>query len=304
MNITAHAGELAALSTAFCWTITALTFSQAARKLGALTMNLIRLVFAFFFLGVLGLITRGQFLPLDASLHNWIWLGVSGLVGLVFGDFCLFSSYLYIPARIAALIMALAPPIAAFTGWLLFGETLTMLHLTGMALTLSGIALVVLQRPDSQTENPSNNRFKHSGKGIWLAIGGAVGQGVGLVLSKFGMNSYDAFAATHIRIMAGIVGFSVLFTLLNNWVNVRPALANKSGMRDVFIGSIFGPFLGISLSLLSVQYTSSGVASTIMAIVPVLIILPAVLIYKERVTWMEILGALISVAGVGIMFVG
>jgi drug/metabolite transporter (DMT)-like permease len=73
-------------------------------------------------------------------------------------------------------------------------------------------------------------------------------------------------------------------------------------MKFIALGSFFGPFLGISFSLLSVKYTETGIAATIMAIVPILIIPPSIILFKEKFTWLEIIGAVISVAGVVVMF--
>jgi drug/metabolite transporter (DMT)-like permease len=68
------------------------------------------------------------------------------------------------------------------------------------------------------------------------------------------------------------------------------------------LGAFFGPFLGVSFSLVAVKYTEAGIASTIMALVPVFIIVPAVLFFKEKVTLPEMLGAIVSVAGVALFF--
>jgi drug/metabolite transporter (DMT)-like permease len=81
------------------------------------------------------------------------------------------------------------------------------------------------------------------------------------------------------------------------------ALKNSSAMKRLSLGAFFGPFLGVSFSLIAVQYTSSGIASTIMSIVPVLIIVPSVFIMKEKITWQEIAGAFIAVAGVSLFFI-
>lgn len=297
-----HTGELAALSTAFCWTITAITFSSAARKLGSLQLNLIRLTLAFVFLGVFTWIVKGIFLPTDAPIHTWAWMSLSGLVGIFLGDLSLFASYLYIPARISMLIMALAPPIAAITGYFFLNETLAPISIIGMFLTLVGISLVVVRRKNTENGSRSRLTFSHSIRGILLAFGGAAGQGIGIVISKYGIGDYNPFAATQIRIIAGIAGFSLLITLLGRWADIPIALRNRSGMRDTTIGSFFGPFLGISFSMLAVQYTSSGVASTLMAIVPVLILAPSVIIYKEKIGWLELAGATISVIGVSLLF--
>jgi drug/metabolite transporter (DMT)-like permease len=296
--IGAHIGEFAALLTAFFWTVTSLSFESASHKVGSLSVNIIRLVFGLLFLSVFNLAKRGILLPMDASLDNWIWLTISGLVGFVFGDLFLFKSYTIIGSRFSMLIMTLVPPITTFFSWIIIGEKLTLFHFLGMTLTFSGIAIAIFSRK-GKGEKLS---LKLAPRGIIYAIGGAVGQALGLVLSKFGMRDYDPFAATQIRVIAGIVGFAMLTTVLSRWGNVINATKNKSGMSAITLGAFFGPFLGVSFSLISVKYTEAGIASTIMALVPVIIIAPAVILYKQKVTIREIIGAVISVGGVAVFF--
>lgn len=294
-----YAGELAALATAFFWTTTALSFEMAAKRVGSLAVNILRLLIAFFFLSAFTWIYRGMALPFDATPHNWMWLTLSGLVGFVFGDYCLFRSYTLVSARVAMLIMTLVPPITALIGWIMLNETMSLQHLGGMTLTLSGIALTILAR---STENGKVG-LNYPLKGLPFALGGSVGQAVGLVISKYGMGNYDPFAASHIRIMAGAIGFGLIVVMFKKTSLVKAAVSDQKAMKGVAIGSFFGPFLGVSFSLLSVRYTSTGIASTLMAIVPVLIIAPAVLLFHQRVTLREIAGAAISVIGVVLFFV-
>lgn len=302
-----HLGEFAALLVAVFWTITALSFASASRSIGSLQVNWLRLVFAFFFLGFLLLFRTGSFFPVENTATSWLWLSLSGLIGFVIGDFCLFLSYEYISARISMLVMALAPPIAAITGYFILGESFTGMNLVGMIITLFGIAIVVLDKPavDEDDLNKPKQLFKsvHSVKGLLLAFGGAAGQGVGLVLSKLGMQQFDPFASTQIRIITGIIGFTLIILFAGRVGNLRKALKNKPAIGLVTLGAIFGPFLGVSLSLLAVQHTSTGIASTIMAIVPVLIIAPSVYLFKETVNKREIIGAVLAVSGVALFFI-
>jgi drug/metabolite transporter (DMT)-like permease len=293
-----HLGEFAALATAFFWTVTALAFESASRKVGSLSVNIIRLVIGFAFLSIFNLIRRGMVLPTDASPDNWMWLILSGLVGFVFGDFFLFKSYTIIGSRFSMLIMTLVPPITTFFSWIILGEKLRLFHFLGMTLTFSGIAMAIFSR-NGKGEKLS---LKLAPKGILFAIGGALGQALGLVLSKLGMGDYDPFAATQIRVIAGISGFALLTTVLSRWKQVLIATRNLSTMSAISLGAFFGPFLGVSFSLISVKYTEAGIASTIMALVPVIIIAPAVILYKQKVTLPEIIGAIISVCGVAVFF--
>jgi len=295
-------GEIAALCTAIFWTITALAFERASLKIGSLSLNIIRLGIGFIFLSIFNLFYRGILLPVDASAQNWYWLGLSGLVGFLFGDLFLFKSYTIIGSRYAMLIMTLVPPITALTGWIMLGEKLSRMNYLGMTLTILGISLAIFNRSTLKS-GKSGFSLKFSYKGLLFAFFGAIGQALGLVLSKFGMNGYDPFASTQIRIIAGFVGFAVLITIVRRWNNVFGAFSNTKGMVSAGIGSFFGPFLGVSFSLLAVKFTQTGIASTIMAIVPVLIIPPAIFLFKQKVTALEIIGALISVTGVTLFFI-
>lgn len=294
-----HLGEFSALLVAFFWTISAVSFEAASRRLGSLPVNLLRLIVGFVFLSFLTLVRRKMLFPVDASAENWIWLGLSGFVGFVFGDLFLFKSFTVIGSRFAMLIMTLVPPMTAFFGWLFLGERLSLLNLAGMTLTFSGIALAIFSR-----KNPDEKiSLKLAPSGILYAIGGALGQSLGLVLSKVGMKEYDPFSATQIRVIAGIVGFAILVTLMRRWVSVRSATRDSQGMKSLTLGAFFGPFLGVSFSLISVRFAKTGIASTIMALTPIFILVPAYYLYKQKITLQEMIGSLVSVCGVALFFI-
>lgn len=294
-----YSGEIAALATAVCWTVTALAFESAGRRIGSLAVNFIRLVMAVFFLAGAAWLLRGVAWPTDATLHAWIWLSISGLIGFTIGDLFLFEAFVVIGSRRSMLIMSLVPPITALVGWLVMGEVLTVRDWFGMALTVGGVAWVISER---QPSAKGDTRAGPALGGVLLGLGGALGQAVGLVLSKYGMQDYSALAATQIRVFAGIVGFAVLFAVIGWWPRVWVGLRDRDGMIRTSVGAFFGPFLGVTGSLLAVKYTQAGVAATIMAIVPVLIIPPAVLLHRERVTPRAVAGAVLAVVGVGILF--
>lgn len=306
-------GESLSLLVAVLWTVTALAADGASRRVGSLPVNIFRMLLSMVFLSATMWVVTGSPYPLYADARTWMWLCLSGLVGYVFGDYCLFNAYLVIGSRFGQLFMTTAPLFAALTGWMFLGESLTLRQFAAMIITISGIGMSILVRGGESHKLA----FKLPLKGILLGLGAGMGQGVGLVLSKIGMNAYNEcvppdaaasfesvmpFASTFMRAVVGACGFLVMAAMQKSFPAVRKAAGDGKAMALVGLTTLMGPFLGVSLSLMAVRYASAGVASTLMALVPALIILPHSLIYKQKVTFVEILGTLISLVGVTLFF--
>ena len=317
----AYLGESIALAVAVSWTVCALLSETVSRRLGAHVVNVLRMVLSLLFIGALLWVCTGSPLPPRADATTWGWLLASGLVGYVFGDYCLFNAYLLIGSRFGQLFMTIAPAVSAVAGWLLLDERLSAQALLGMAVTTTGIAVSILGRgaPDEEGEGRRRRKVRLNlpMRGVLLGIGAGVGQGLGLTLSAVGLKHYAAvwtaakvgtstafllpFAATQMRAVAGLPGF--LLFLAGKGGALRRACTDGRGWLLMAATVVFGPFVGVSLSLMATQYTSTGVAMTIMSLSPVLILWPAHVLFGQRVTRREVLGALISVAGVALFFV-
>ena len=308
-----HLGEIISLIVALSWTATAIFADIASHRLGALPLNLIRMGFSIVFLSVLLTIVTGSPIPLYADGATYLWLALSGLVGYVFGDMCLFSCYVLIGSKFGQILMTLAPPVAGVAGWLMLGEKLSWHSWLAMMVTLTGIAICILGRGGESHKL----EVKLPLKGILLGIGAGIGQGVGLVLSKIGLENYAAalpedvsrnvsfmmpFAGTLIRAVTGFLGFFFLLAILRKTTQLRTALNDRQGMKFALLTTFFGPFLGVSLSLMAVQYANAGIASTLMALTPVLIIVPYAIINKQKISGKEILGTIITVSGAALFF--
>ncbi len=277
-----------------------MAFEAAGKRVGSRNVNIIRLALGFVFLTLFCTAWRGLVLPVDAPRSAWLWLGLSGLVGFFLGDLCLFRSFLLIGARRSLLILSLAPPVTALTEWLVLGDVLTLLGWLGMGMTLAGVAWVIMERRRAAVE-PSRDMAR----GVALALLGAVAQGVGLVFARKGMQGWEEpFAATQIRMIAAMGGFIVLFVAAG-WLKGLPrAITDRRSMRLLTFGAFTGPFLGVSLWLLSVNYVKAGVAATLVATVPVIVIPPVILIYKEKVSPRAWIGAIVTVVGVAVLCLG
>ena len=321
-------GETIALGVAVSWTATALFAEVASKRMGSLPLNTLRMTMSLLLLTVTLWLLLGVPYPRYADSSTWLWLTLSGVVGYVIGDYCLMQGYIYIGSRFGQLFMTLSAPTAALPGRLLLGEEMSWLAILGMVVTLSGISMSILSKRDGE------ERIKLSlpPKGVFFAAVAGICQGFGLVLSKMGLEHYNnalsvagvdpsvapegallpvplmfsiPFAATMIRATIGLMGFFVLLVIFNkDWrQKLHHAATDRRAMWCLLGATVFGPFVGVSASLLATQYTSTGIAQTLFALTPVLIIAPAAWLFHQKVTAREVIGAVISVVGVCLFFI-
>jgi len=291
---------LAAFGTAVFWAFSAIFFENASKKVGALAVNFWKVVIAFFFLAIAGTIVRGVPFPYDASLRTWIFLSLSGIVGFVIADFFLFNAYVLIGSRITVIFQSLTPVFTALFAYIFIAERMQLHRLIGMAVTVVGILIVVLTR-SHQTRK--NNEGALSVKGLVYAFFSALFQAGSMVLTKAGLGDYNPISGTQIRVFVAIFGFAINALIMGqgNYVFFRVP-KNREAFTATIKGSVFGPFLGVALSLFSMQNTQVAATSTLMALTPVVIIVPSVLILKQKIHYLEILGAAIAVAGAALFF--
>ncbi len=303
-----YIGELISICVAFSWTATALLSEFGSKRLGNLTLNVLRMALAILFSMILFWIVTGSPLPPVGSIEACGWMLLSGLVGYVIGDFCLFQCYIIIGSRYGQLFMTLAPLAAALMAWITLGQQMAPMSIMAMLVTLIGISISVLGRGEHHKVS-----LKLPLNGVLFAIGAALCQGVGLVLSKIGMDHYETgsmpdwlipFSANFLRCIAGIIGFCLLLYFREGFRPLQEALHDHKGMSIAAATTVFGPFVGVGFSLMAVQYTNAGIASTLMALTPIIIILPSYWLFHQRITWRAVLGAVISVLGVSLFFLG
>lgn len=307
-----YLGEIISLAVAVSWTVTALFAEVASKRIGSLQFNVVRMFLSIVMLGLTLWCFTGSPVPLYANGDAWLWLSLSGFVGYLLGDYCLFNSYILIGSRFGQLFMTLAPIAAAFSAWAILGERMSFQAVVGMLVTISGIGLSVLNKGGGK----HRLSLKLPLKGVLFGIGAGIGQGVGLVLSKVGMNHYVQlipageemvadlmpFASTMIRAITGFVGFFLVMIFQKKHSTMSVALRNRKGMNAALWATFAGPFIGVSLSLMAVQYTEAGIASTLMALTPIFILWPSSFFFGQKVTAKEIAGAVISVVGVSLFF--
>ena len=292
-----YLGEIAALATSLCWTFTSIFFTIAGGRVGSLVVNRARLILALIFLVITHLLVQGELLPLHAEAYRWFWLGLSGVIGLTLGDLFLFQAFVWIGPRRATLLMSLAPIIGAITAWVWLGERLRPVEIAAVGLTVGGIAWVILERGNGNGL-PLDRR--HYGWGIVLGIGAALGQALGLVASKKGLaGDFAPLSANLIRMSIAMAAMWI-YTLLRREAQqtVNALAADKQASLATLGGSLVGPFIGVWLSLIAVQLTPVGIASTLMALPPVFVLPLSRWVFMEQISPRAILGTCVAIGGV------
>jgi drug/metabolite transporter (DMT)-like permease len=293
-------GELASLATAVLWTGSATFFTIASRRLGSVVLNRTRLLLAVIFLLITHTILLGSPLPLGASPDRWLWLGLSGVIGLAIGDAMLFQAYVLIGARLGLLMLSTAPLISILLAWALLGERLLPIEWLGVLLTIAGIAWVVTRGGGTLLDRHQ----PHYVQGILLGLGASVCQAAGLTLSKLGLGGdFPALSGVVIRMLAGFIALWG-WTLLRGEVGTTFARLSQDrrALLPAIAGAIVGPFLGVWLSLVGVQLARVGIASTIMALPPVFSLPVSRFILKEEINWQAWAGTFVAMAGIALLF--
>ena len=308
-----YLGAAAGVTTAVLFAGTSVLFTEAVRRLGAVTVNAVRLALAITLLAITHRLATGLWIP-PAIVGQVAFLALSGVVGLVIGDQALLIAFVDIGPRLCILIQSSCPLVATLFGWVALGETLGGVAWVGVLLSVGGIGWVVLERPSTTSSYCASRRLR----GIVLAFVAVAGQTGGLLLSKQGMGhgwlSEDQHlspqAATLIRMVFGGLGFAPILFLNIRRERRRRARgicpervgSRRAGLVFAFLAAFFAGYLAVWLSLVAADRLPLGIAQTLCSLSPVFVLPLAVLIDKERVSPRATIGAFVAVAGTALLF--
>lgn len=292
-------GEFAALGTAVAFGLSSIFHTLAGRQVGSVIVNRMRLLFAISYLLAMHLI-GGIPLPFSAGSERFFWLGLSGIVGLAIGDAMLFQAFIYIGARLAMLLMSLAPVLAAVIAWIFLKESLSLVQVAGMLLAISGVALVVRERSGNAPGTAAAR--KNYSRGILLGLGACACQAIGYILAKPGLaNNFSPISGALLRMTAAtIIIWGMAF--FQRQVGLTFRSVNRRAVLLLAAGALVGPVIGVTLSMLAIQTTEIGIASTLIALTPVFLLPIGFFFFHERFGWKAIAGTLLAMSGVAILF--
>lgn len=290
-------GELSALATAIFWSFSTIYFTRGIANVGVMQINIDRIFLSAVFVWIT-LFIAGIYPSMSFSQCSFLVL--SGLSGLVLGDTFLFKAFDEIGPRLSQLIMAFSPPLAAILAYIFLDESLSLWGILGIIVTSIGIFLVILEHDEDSNRIVIKNKM-----GAFWAMLGMIGQAGGLVLAKqaFRESNIDPIVASGVRLLSAFILLLPIGYMTKHYhFGIKPYKSNMKWLVDPFMGSILGPYFGMTLSMFAIAYAKVGVASTIMAITPILMLPIAHFAFKEKLTWKPIIGTVVAVFGIAILF--
>ncbi len=305
-----YIGEFAGLATAVLWALTSVFFSEAGKRIGSFFVNKIRLLIACIIYMIVMYASTGQIFPTNINFEQFLWLGISGIIGLVIGDSAGFKALVMIGPRLATLVYSSAPIMTVLIAWFMLSEKLGFFSILGIVVTLSGISWVVFERKNRANKNMLNDDHPDKGslrKGVIYALIAAFGQAAGLVLAKKGMfdagGTIEPLEASFVRMIVSLVVIWLISGIRGQLPAVFKSMKDLKAVNFSAAGAVCGPFLGVWMSLVAVKYIETGIAATLNSMTPVMIIPIILWYYKEKVSPRAFIGAVIAVVGVAMLFI-
>lgn len=294
-------GEIAGIGSAFCFAACAMFFTYASHRIGSFSMSHFRMLFGVIMIAGLHVAINGDLFPASITTQNWTLLALSGLTGYFLCDTFLFQCYVDASPRIGSLIFNIYPFVSTVLAWVFLKEHLPALAIIGITMTIAGMTWVALEKGAGNLHIGK----LHYKRGVLFAVGAGVLQGVSFVLAKpalEGVGAVDPLTATLIRAVFGGAAFWIVSILRGRIVTVIKKARDWRSIAMTFCGALIGAVIGVWLSMIAVQKAPVGIATTLIATYPIMILPMTAIFHREKISWRAIIGAIIACLGVAILF--
>lgn len=298
-------GEWAALAAALLWTVASMLWGRIHLSAWSLNLckNAIGAVLVALHLLVLMLWFGGS--GFTAPWQSWGWLALSGLFGLVLGDTLYFRCLQILGPRRALMMATTGPIFSAMLGWVLLRESLIPIALAGIALAVTGVAIVVADR--KATLEAPGLRPGRIRMGIATGILATICQSVGGVFSKLGMRDSEgveictALEATFIRLLLSAVAMFVIVVAKRQLTEIIRQVIAERLWRLIIPATVIGTWLGVWVSLIAFNHSKVALAQTLMSTCPLFAIPIMWIAHRQQVTIRSLIGTLVALIGIGLV---
>jgi drug/metabolite transporter (DMT)-like permease len=299
--LTTYLGEITALLASICFAIGPTMNTLAGRQVSIYTVNRVRLLLTLLILVTAHWLITGNLFPGEMTLERWFWLGLSAMFSLVIGDTLLFEAFSLIGTRLSMLVVSLVPVFSALLAFAFLDERLRVVQIAGILVTISGVIWVLFDRKNGGNRSAQDKKYL---RGFLLALGSALLHALGVIAAKKGLaGDFPALSGHVIRMLVALtVVWGAMLVSGHARQTVDELRARPISLRYILLGAVFGPFLGMWLSLVAIQYTQVGIATALTSLPPIWLLPIGYYFFRERIGPRAISGSVIAVIGVAMIF--
>lgn len=300
MSAVPYLGEIFALLAPICWSFAVILFRRTGETVPPIALNLFKTVLALVLFTLTSLVFGQEFLLEGASRSDYLLLLASGALGIGAADLFFFLTLNRVGAGLQAIINTSYSPAIIFLSYFLLGERLTSVQWIGVTLILSAVLTVGWMKGKKSQPVPRRTLWA----GIAFGIGTSLTQGYSVVMIKPLLESTPLFWANWWRIVGGLISLLILAPLLPHRVRRLDRLFDRGVWKIMIPGSIMGTYISLIVWLAGLKFAQASIAAALNQTSTLWTFLLAVLLLKEPITWIRVIGLIVGVVGVGLVTFG
>lgn len=284
-------GEWCALACALCWAIAVILLKKSGESLSPFALNYVKNLLCLLALALTLLVTHGGRWPGMPGEQLALTL-FSGTLGIALADTLYFRALNSIgAARMGVAGTAFSPSVILLAA-IFLGERLSPLQIAGVAITLSGIALVSYVKTADKLDAQTLRR------GVLLGVTSVAVMAAGVVIAKPILESQDFLWVVFLRLLGGVAVMTVVLSLRRQWSALAQAYRGVRHWPQVIAGSLMGTYVSNLFWLAGYKYADASIAAVLNELSAIFIVLLAALVLKEKLQARQMVGCGLAVLGV------
>ncbi len=277
-------GNLLALFTVMIWGTTFVVTKNLLNSFKPIEILLYRFVIAFVAL----LIAYPKIFTIKKWKHEVVF-ALAGLSGVVIYQFLENTALTYTSATNASIITSMSPFFTAILSFfLLKDEGLTKRFIIGFIISILGVILVTFNGMFILELNPLGDLLLVIAVFMWATY-----SVVTKVASKYG---YHMIQVTRRITLYGVIFITPIYLISNPDFDMNKILVLENGLSIAFLGLIASA-LCFSTWNIAVKHIGAVKTTIYIYAIPVVTIIFSAIFLHEKLTWMGILGAVLTIIG-------
>jgi len=292
-----YAGEAFSLGAAAVWAVAVIFFRRAGESNSPFSLNLFRVgVSAFLLLAVIGI--SGGSLFESHVIEDYLWLALSGIVGIAISDTMFHKCLNMVGAGINSIVDCIYSPFVAGLAFLLLGESLSGRQFFGMFLVIGGVVLTTRMVP------PEGATHRDLVIGAMWGVGSMATLALGVIWAKPVLEHSSVLWATTFRQVASFAAMVPVALVAKDRKQIWGIFRPRADWRFTVPGTILGSILALLLWLAGMKYTQAGTAAVLNQTSTVFILILAAIFLHEPFTARRWMAAGLALIGIVLVTLG